>query len=610
MAFSLKKSGKNTAGADGASGDDAAAEKAKTGKAPKPPRAPKEPKTPKAPKEKSPPSAKEKLSGLKKAKPSRVPRISGKAKRFVLLVGDEGAILVFMQGGKVVRRLFAQSPQPIHTEAMLELLRTNASIPVYVLMDVLDQQYVAHTFPPVSALSLGGLVKRRLDRDFQPEDIKGALQLGRDKTGRKEWRYLLVSLARTPLVAEWVDAVLELPNEVKGVYLVPIESINYLRMLRAQESPDTALPWQMLISYNKVSGVRQVVANEGRLVFTRVSQVIDDAVPAVIAGNIEQDIINTMEYLKRLGFQDSSQMDAYVITAQDVVESLDLRRFAFGGAHALAPVDVAEHLKLEQAALSVDRFGDVVMASAFGVTKKHNLRFATAFMEKLDKLHKAQMAIKMGAGLLAVLLLGLTLMGIADIVTGQMTIAETKDKTVNLEADLEKVQKQVNELNTDVAYKSAVVATYDAYIKDKPKMDDFMVGLAKAVSAKHRVLSVNWANKETEPTKGQPAPTPSKDGDMLIAAKVEFDLSGAGKTPDELSAAADELNETLKTALPNYEIAHEPFPWVKEEKNEAVAVDVVQAAQVSPNDMIAVFNFKGLKKPGATPANGTGAAKP
>ena len=123
---------------------------------------------------------------------------SKKGSRFVLIVGDEGVILVFMNGSKVVRRLFAPSAQPSHTEAIRDIMYGNPGVPIYMLIDVLDQQYIPHTFPPVSSLSVGGLVKRRIDRDFQPDDLKGALPLGRDKAGRKEWKFLLVSLARTP----------------------------------------------------------------------------------------------------------------------------------------------------------------------------------------------------------------------------------------------------------------------------------------------------------------------------------------------------------------------------------------------------------------------------
>ena len=151
-----------------------------------------------------------KVKAVKPPKTSKPPKAGGK--RFIFIVGDEGCILVFMQASKVIRRLFAPSAQPSHTEAMRELMKANPSVPIYLLADVLDQVYRQHPFPPVSSLSIGGLVKRRLDRDFNPEDLKGALPLGRDKTGRKEWKYLLIALTKSPLITEWLDLIVEQPN--------------------------------------------------------------------------------------------------------------------------------------------------------------------------------------------------------------------------------------------------------------------------------------------------------------------------------------------------------------------------------------------------------------
>src|SRR5262249_17247692 len=144
-------------------------------------------------------------------------------------------------------------------------------VPLYILADVLDQQYVRQSFPPVSSFSVGGLVKRRLERDFQAEDMKGSLPLGRDKEGRREWNYLLISLANTPLMQQWLALIVELPNEFRGVYLTPVEGQNYIPVLKKympEQAP--AQPWQLLVSHNKISGFRQIVLRDGKLVFTRV----------------------------------------------------------------------------------------------------------------------------------------------------------------------------------------------------------------------------------------------------------------------------------------------------------------------------------------------------
>ena len=512
-------------------------------------------------------------------------------RRFVLIVGDEGAILILMQGAKVVRRLFAPSAQASHSEAMVEIMKANPAAPVSILVDVLDQQYVPQTFPPVSSLSVGGLVKRRLDRDFQPEDLKGALPLGRDKAGRKEWKFLLVALAKTPLMSEWIEVLVELPNELKGIYLVPVEAVNYVAMLNKKLGNDKPRPWQLLISHNKISGFRQVVTHDGKLIFTRVSQAIDDAIPAVIAGNIEQEIINTVEYLKRLEFRDSADLDATVIISHDVVDSLDLNRFGFGYAQAFTPLKVAEALGLEQAALSADRFGDVVMAAGFSVSKKHVLRFSNAYIEKLSKLYLAQVGVRAFAALCVVVLLGLSVLTVAGIVGDYAGINEAEHKAAELKPKLSKAQAAVNGLNQDVAFKSAVVATYDAYIKDAIQPEAFAADIAPFVTKNQRITGFKWELSDTKAANGS-APAPAASA-LPLTVQVNVDFAGAGTTVDVVDKAANEMVDALKTRLPQYEITAEPFPWQKETPSEGTALEVGSPVVNNPNGVI---NLKGVKK--------------
>ena len=516
-------------------------------------------------------------------------------KRFVLLIGDEGAILIFMQGAKVVRRLFAPSAQPSHSEAMTEIMKANPAVPISVLVDVLDQQYVPQTFPPVSSMSVGGLVKRRLERDFQADDLKGSLQLGRDKTGRKEWKYLLVALAKTPLMAEWLDLIVELPNETKGIYLVPIEAVNYVGMIGRKLSSDKPRPWQLLISHNKVSGFRQVVMHDGKLIFTRVSQAIDDAIPAVIAGNIEQEIINTVEYLKRLEFRDSADLEATIVVSQDVIDTLDLKRFSFGRAVALSPMNVSEMLGLEQAALTADRFGDVVMAAAFGISKRRMLRFSNAYIEKLSKLYKASIGIRVFAALAVITLIGAMVSTLTDMVDDYSDVSHSEAKQSLVKKDLDKLKKAVEGLNQDVAFKSAVVATYDSYLKDIVKPEDFVTQIAPLVTQQQRVVNFSWDMADASKT--TPA-APGATADKLpLSVEVNVDFAGAGSTLDVVDRTANDFLAALKAKMPQYDVVADAFPWKKDESHgaEDAALELSAPSSISVQNAVATIHLHGIK---------------
>ncbi|MEJ0010724.1 MAG: hypothetical protein WDN72_09760 [Alphaproteobacteria bacterium] len=541
----------------------------------KPPKEPKPPKREKGPKPKR--------SGRGKG----VRAGGGKKQRFILAIGDEGAILVFMQGPKVQRRLFAPSPQRDHTTTLVELMEANPTVPITVLADVIDQQYARHSFPPVSSLSVGGLVKRRLSRDFQAEDMKGFLPLGRDKTGRKEWNYLLIAVANTPLMQQWLDLIVELPNELKGIYLAPVEGQQYLpRLRRALPLLAEPAPWQLLVTHNKVSGFRQVVLQDGRLVFTRVTQAIDDSVAAVLAGSIEQEIINTLEYLRRLGFQDNASLDIIVTASADVKDALDLKRFNAASATTLTPYDIGEMLGLDQAALSADRFGDVVMAAAFATAKKRVLKFMTAYGQKLQQLYTARRAVVAVGALVAA---GLVLSAGASIVSaiGDSSAASDLDaKRKPLERQISELHASVQGLGQDTGFKSAVVTVYDSYMKGLQSPLTFVHDLAPLLTPETRIGELSWGPRENNlpdsagggpaPAAGAPAARPAggldmDDGGGVPAAaaaapapveiKVDMEFTHPFQDVEELSKYITDYIASLRKAMPQYHIGTGPLPW-------------------------------------------------
>jgi len=50
--------------------------------------------------------------------------------------------------------------------------------------------------PPVSRFR-PKLIRRRLERDFANSEIRGAILLGREQTGRKDWNFMMVALEKS-----------------------------------------------------------------------------------------------------------------------------------------------------------------------------------------------------------------------------------------------------------------------------------------------------------------------------------------------------------------------------------------------------------------------------
>jgi hypothetical protein len=373
--------------------------------------------------------------------------------------------------------------------------------------------------------------------------------------------------------------------------------------------------WQLMVSHNKVSGFRQIVACDGKLVFTRVSQAIDDGVPAVIAGNIEQEVLNTLEYLRRLNLQENSLIDLTVIVAQDVKDILDMRRFGFSTSYVMSPLEVAETLRIEQAALSADRFGDVVMASAFGITKKRLLCFSTAYADTLAKLYQLRRAMRGAMFLLSGIFLALAAASIVSAIQASADTARAEDASHALKAELVGLHKTVDGLDKNVAFKTAIVTTYGAYFKDTHLPDDFARELAPALGTQERIVAVEWKNNANgatlSATGASPSPASTQGAGAAGAAgagpleiKVEFSFDGEYQDVEALTRASKTFVAGLQKKMPAYDVTNEPYMWLKDsDKNMEVSLDQAQISNPIPqgkNRLVVIF--RGPRKADAAKA--------
>lgn len=520
---------------------------------------------------------------------------------FVLMVGDDGGILTFIEKGKVVRRVFAPSAEEQHLKPITEMLNASPKVPVYLLCDLMDQSYVRHSLPPVSSLSINKLVQRRLKRDFAPEDIKGALALGREKKGRKEWNYLLISLANSAALQQWLDPLLQMPNRFCGLYLVPVESQQFVKALTQVAVSDANAhesEWKILVAHDKVSGFRQVVLQNHQLVFTRLTQLSSDTPPEVMAGNIEQEVQNTIEYLRRMSFNDDAGLDVFIIIAQPVRDLIETNKLGATRVKAFSPYDAAKMLGLEQAALSGDRFSDVVLSANFAMRQKPQIKLLTAYAKKLQQLYMGIYGLRAVAILAGVAIAAQLLMALWG---GWSMISENDDVQARLRSaqiELEDAEKRYALLDQDQEKVMRVAALHRAVPKDIESPFAFINTLASLKDSTIRLKEWSWSyGKEATPEAGK-APAKTPENGYFISMQVEFldhrgDLRLLAQQADELTAALASQFESLKITRSLL-----PQERKKEGADQKIILDLdapleEQSFEVSPGDQIITFQLSG-----------------
>jgi hypothetical protein len=546
------------------------------------------------------PAKKEKTRKVKRVKPAK----KGGRKRFVFFIGDEGAILSYVEGKTVLRRLFAPSGNPDSRTAFEELLESDPKSPISILVDMMDQSYVRQTFPPVPKMSLPKLVKRRLDRDFAPEDIKGSLFLGREEGGRKDWNYLLISLANSPALMDWLEYALEKPNLCTGIYLVPVEAEQFIKALGEATIGKEHSEWQLLVSHHKVGGFRQVILKNGRLTFTRLAQPIGDSAPAVIAGNIEQEVQNTIEYLKRLGYTEQSGLDTFIICSSGIKESIAPDKLFSTHVNLFTPAEAADVLELEKAAMPEDHYGDVVFSSFFAQHKKKVLPLHTRKSQKLKTMQSSLDYIKWGSIATAAALL---LFAIYNVVMtfplkSDISDLEGQRNTAQQQLNVVKTEKQGELTPDELNVISDVVSIYETFSNQEFHPLTFIEKYAGALQeGEAHVNTLEWTSADSLLKR-------AKNEQELVKARIELQFIQKTGPLDPFLQMANALIKRVKDAFPGYKMTSSKLPGMLDADETFQATFTPESggnsAMLDGNPVVVTLEFENLPSDGTAPAEG------
>lgn len=423
---------------------------------------------------------------------------AARGEKFVLFIGDEGAILVAIKNNVVLSRQYVPDASAGNLEELKATLDKNIKAPVLLAIDTIDQSYVQQTLPPVSSMSVGKLIKRRLDRDFGKDDIKGAIILGREKTGRKDWNFMMIALDKSPQLSAWLGFINSLENRFTGIFLVSVETETLVKNLdqslgNAPTKENPGAEWKFFVSHNKVGGFRQVILRNGRIIFTRLAQPVGESTPEVLAGNIEQEMLSTIEYMKRLSYNSAAGLDIYIVASSAIKDAIDTSKFLASAAYLLTPFEVAEHLNIEGATQPTDQFGDVILAAFIGCTPKHILKFSLPQTKKLDTLYQL-LIFQRSATLLGVLgMIGYSGYLALDLYEQSVKIEELEQKKVVEQRKFDDLRQEIKAANIDVDKVSDILDLYKLLKEELISPLPFIVKTQPIILSPVRIESIDWS---------------------------------------------------------------------------------------------------------------------
>ncbi len=537
---------------------------------------------------------KERLSKIKIGKKSRDKAAASprgmefkpsKGAKFVIFIGDEGAILIYIKGSAVQSRQFVPDNGLQSLSEFRQTLSRDPEAPILLVIDSMDQSYVQQTLPPVSSLSVGKLVKRRLERDFASSDIKGAIMLGREQTGRKDWNFMMVAVEKSPQLTVWINFIEEQPNHFRGIYLVSVETENIVKYLEhasvdPREGPPTQ--WKFFVSHNKVGGFRQVILRNGRIIFTRLAQPIGESNTEMVAGNIEQEMISTIEYMKRLSFNAQDGLDIYIVASAGIKSAIDKTKFGAASLHVFTPYEMAQHFGIEGATQPTDQFGDVILAATIGCSRKYVLPLSTPLSKQVNQyfqLLSLQRTIAIIGGLGIIGYAGAVGIGMISLVqdAGEM---ETNMQTQR--SKIGSLREEINKSDLDIEKANDLLDLYKQMLEEQISPIPFVQALMPIKQSPVWVKEITWeAGDSTKSGNANLLLTSPKAHKINASANLEFlDVTA---DPKGFRIISQKVLENIREWFKGYKVEYSSLPegymednkleikFDDEEKNTAAA---------------------------------------
>lgn len=533
--------------------------------------------------------------------------------KYALIVGDDGAILVYIEDNVVKSRNFIAHASEENLKEFQGILAKNSKAPIFIIIDSMDQSFIQQSLPPISPLGVKKLIKRRLERDLGADVIKGYVLLERDSAGRRDWNFLMVSLENSPNLNLWFEFIDRVDNRVSGIYLLSVEAENIIRSIdlaiglpqRSKKNQNVSR-WKFFVSHNKVGGFRQVILKDDRIIFTRLTQPVGDANAEVVAGNIEQEMASTVEYMKRLSFSPQQGLDIYIIASAEINKAMDLSRIISTNIYKFTPFEVSEILGITGAAQPSDQFGDVIMSAYIACSRIHRLVLSLPKTLKVNKLYDLVRYQRTFVGLAVLGMLSYGGMLGLGLMQKYSEIENLEQKKVIQQRKLDEINAEIKKSGIDIQKVGDTVALYQQLVSESASPLEFLTRLRKTILAAVIIREVTWQGGALADPAANVTATPEN---VLLLLRFP-EISG---TDEAFKAVAKKILRDVRAEFPEYEVVYTKLPDALSKKSEAGEIvfdDKKAPIEIEDNNLEATLSL--TKKldgnaPRPAPAVGTDA---
>ncbi len=476
-----------------------------------------------------------------------------KSPHFVLVAGDDGVTLVSFHVEGTDAPLFASAKDAVAQKRIRDRMQQHSSVRVTILVNNGGQDFRIDNLPPLNFMDRIKLTRQRLRQAFPKAYATASRNLD-------AVRVMLASLQANAALTAWCNLV---PPAKLAMGLLPIESAQLVSAL----IPDASKGWTMLLVQFQTGGLRQIVLQDGQIVFTRQTP----ALPAInetkkSAEALLKIIKDTRGYLARMGLAANADLRIGLLLGNQQIKALQkdqrTKSMTF-----FTPRQAAERLNLKLLPDASAVHGDLVFASWVAQQNRLHLPILPpALQRKKIDAWVAYAGLKLAFAVF-ILALGSTGWSLSHLAAAMYKNHREATEVSVLRDKLLAEQAAQAPSALPLGRLRAALERQRYFTEEQTEPWDALRQLQDVLDGKARVTNLDW-----------------RDDLLRLDLKLQSDTST--HAPDRQTVVQNfrDLAEDLSNLMPGYvvDITRYPFPAAAEQTitNEAASGDA-SAAQIS-----------------------------
>ena len=235
--------------------------------------------------------------------------------RRVLFLGGGRMAVYHWERGQLLEPLWFAADEDGLTEFSLYLDHSPRD-PVYLLVDVVEEEFREETIPHVMGGDRRSLIRTRMNRLFRDPTYSYAEVQGREPEGRRDDRVLFTALIRPDILSPWLSQIAKHKVPLAGIYSLPILSEHLIKHIPIES--DHAL----LVTLQSTGGLRQTFFRDKRLRLSRLA-IVPQGQPTGRASYVLGEVEKIRRYLNSLRqLPQDDPLDVYIVGNHELLADI------------------------------------------------------------------------------------------------------------------------------------------------------------------------------------------------------------------------------------------------------------------------------------------------